>query len=349
MRNSLIIILLILLLAISFVLANVFGATSLDFVGIVSGSAQDDLKILWDIRLPRLVTGGLIGIHFAIAGALLQLVTRNALADPGLLGVSGGAILGMTIFILFEIYLSLFLMEESYRLSLDYMPLVALIGGTLGGILVFALTWKKGLSPRRFILIGITLSAFFHALSFGLILGWGPTKSELLWVWIAGSLYGASWNSFSQLWPWSIIAVVLLLILFRRLSLLRLDDDSAATRGLSVEYWRFTALLLACLFACTAVGVAGPVGFIGLVVPHLARRLIQSNLPLYFCAVFLIGANLAISADAIGRYFFRPAEIPVGIITSLIGAPVLFALLFPVDLSRIKNIFAKNKQTENKS
>ncbi|EFO32694.1 ferrichrome transport system permease protein FhuG [Roseibium sp. TrichSKD4] len=316
-----------------------WGAISIDFAGLVAGVDSPDQHIFWNIRLPRVVLAIIIGIHFAASGAILQTVTRNALADPGILGISGGEILFMTALVLFDV-IFVTLQISDYQLPLEYLPFAALLGGICGAALVFLLSWNNGISPKRFILIGVAVGSMCQAIAMGLVFGWGPTKTELLWIWISGSLYGATWDAIAFLLPWTILATLGLVLCFRKLAMLRLDDDSGSARGVSVQRWRLVCLLIACLYAGTAVGVVGPVGFIGLVVPHLARRVVRDDLRLQFIAVFFIGAILTVGADVFGRTAFAPAEIPVGVLTSLIGAPFLFFLLFPVRLFSMPKVLS---------
>ena len=308
-----------------------FGATSLNLSELLSGSSSPDNHIFWNIRMPRVLLGAMVGAHFAISGVLLQTTTRNALADPGILGISGGAILCMTFYVMFDVVL-LKASIEAYMLPLAYLPIVALLGGMLGAAAVFSLAWKGGISPSRFILVGVAVASFCQAVSLGLISGWGPTKVDLLWIWMAGSLYGATWDAIVFVLPWTILGTLGLLLGFQHIAMLRLGDDCGISRGLSVQRWRIFSLLLACIFAGSAVGVVGPIGFVGLVVPHLARRLMPNFLGLQFIATFLLGATLTVTADAFGRTLFAPAEISVGILTSLVGAPFLFFLVFPANI-----------------
>lgn len=323
-------------LILSGFLALSLGATQIDFSLLMAGATGPDSHIFWNIRLPRVLLAAQVGVHFAMAGMILQTVTRNALADPGVLGINGGAVLFMSIYVMFEVFAVAALNSENYQLSMAHLPIAALFGAVLGAAFVFGLSWKQGISPRRFVLIGVAVGSFAHAVALGLIFGWGPTKQDLLWIWIAGSLYGATWEAVTALVPWTVGITVVLRLTFRKIAMLRLDDDSALTRGLNVEVWRILALLLACIYAGTAVGAAGPVGFVGLVVPHIVRRLISDRLGLQFIATFFVGATLVMLSDGFGRAVFAPAEIPVGIITSLIGAPVLFVLLFPFQRFKVK-------------
>lgn len=329
------IIFLCILLSVLMIIALLFGSTELNMAALWHGIDDPSHHILWQIRMPRVVLAVLIGFHFAIAGAILQTVTRNALADPGILGISGGAILAMTFFVLFEILVAAASIE-AYMLPLQYLPIAALSGAVIGASCVFMLSWKRGLSPRRFVLIGIAVGSFFQAIALGLVFGWGPTQSDLLWIWISGSLYGGTWEAVQFVTPWTILTTICLALCFRQITMLRIDDNSGISRGFLVQKWRLIALLLACVYTGTAVGVVGPVGFVGLVVPHISRRFFRHQLKWQFIATAVIGAILTVSADAFGRYVFTPAEIPVGVLTSLIGAPFLFWLLFPMPFLRKK-------------
>lgn len=318
-------------LVLSVLIGLVFGATQLDFSAMLGDMADPNAHIFWQIRLPRVVMGLLVGLHFAISGMILQTTTRNALADPGILGISGGAILCMTCVVLFDVLVLGKAIEHYVPLRL-FFSLTALLGGTLGALSVFVLSWKGRLAPQRFVLTGVAVGSFCHACALGLIFGWGPTQLDILWLWIAGSLYGATWQTIGLILPWSAVGLIALFFGFRQIAMLRLDDDSGATRGFGVQHWRLFSLVLACIFAGSAVGAAGPIGFVGLIVPHIARRLIPGQLVAQFIATAFVGPILCVGSDVFGRVVFAPAEIPVGVITSLIGAPVLFFLLFPLRL-----------------
>lgn len=318
-------------LGLSVFIGLAFGATQLDFAAALGDVAGPNVHIFWQIRLPRVVMGVLVGLHFAISGMILQTTTRNALADPGILGISGGAILCMTCVVLFDVLVQGQTIEHYVPLRL-FFSLTALLGGTLGALSVFALSWKGHLAPQRFVLTGVAVGSFCHACALGLIFGWGPTQLDILWLWMAGSLYGATWQTIGLILPWSAIGLVALLFGFRQIAMLRLDDDSGSTRGFAVQRWRLFSLVLACIFAGSAIGAAGPIGFVGLIVPHIARRLIPGQLFTQFITTVLVGPILCVGSDTLGRVAFAPAEIPVGVITSLIGAPVLFFLLFPLRL-----------------
>lgn len=332
MKPSVMIAVLCLTLVLLVMVGLSFGATQLDFVQAFSSSNSPDHHILWQIRLPRVLLAVIVGVHFSASGMILQTVTRNSLADPGILGISGGAILLMTFYVMFEVLVAKASIE-AYMLPIGYLPFAALVGGMIGAAVVFALSWKGGLSPTRFILVGVAVGSFSQAVAMGLIFGWGPTKSDLLWIWISGSLYSSTWEAILFILPWTTIGIVSLLIAFPQISMLRLDDDSAIARGFHAQLWRTVSLLIACIFAGTAVGVVGPVGFVGLVVPHIARRLVPGRIGFQFVTTCIAGAILTVGADAFGRTIFAPAEIPIGVLTSLIGAPVLFFLLFPTRIS----------------
>lgn len=308
-----------------------FGATELDFSDLMAKDSGADGYVFWQIRLPRVLMGIVVGVHFALSGMVLQTTTRNALADPGILGISGGAILFMTFFVLFDIAI----LEqgiERYLPRYAFLSIAALVGGMLGALAVFTLSWKGGLVPGRFVLVGVAIGAFCHSVALGLIFGWGPTQLDILWLWMAGSLYSSTWKALYFILPWTFVGLIGLILGFRQIAMLRLDDDGGKSRGFAVQYWRLVSLVIACIFAGSAVGVVGPVGFVGLIVPHIARRIAPEHLGAQFITTGLIGAVLCVSADVLGRYVFAPAEVPVGVLTSLIGAPVLFFLLFPVRL-----------------
>lgn len=291
-----------------------------------SSVRQTDIDIIWQLRLPRTLLALVVGLHFALSGLILQTIIRNPLADPGIMGVSSGAGFAIVCSLLLTDWLSYTLALDT-PISLQWLPVAAVLGGFTVAILVLYLTKSSGFSPSRLALNGIALAAIFQGAVIWIVVVWGGGRTETTLLWLSGSLYG---RDFSHLWlilPWSLMAIIGIGIIFNPLKLLRFNDNTATTLGLNVSCWRLCAILLAVLLAASAIAVSGPVGFLGLIVPHISRLVIGNNLPKLFIISALIGASLMLSADIISRLIISPRELPAGILTTLIGIPFLLFIL----------------------
>ncbi|UTW10827.1 FecCD family ABC transporter permease [Marinobacterium rhizophilum] len=284
--------------------------------------------IVWNLRLPRVLLAGLVGMHFAIAGSLLQAVMRNPLADAGVLGINAGASLAAVLaFVLAERFWGGSGAYSALSISLDWLPLLSCGGGILAAAAVYRLGWNRGVTPVRLVLSGIAVASVLSALATGVLAGWGSMNTETVLIWLAGSLFGRDWAHLWALLPWTLLALGLLPALLAGANLLQLGDDVASSLGLRVELWRFALLLVAVLFAASAVGVVGPVGFVGLIVAQIARLSCGPDLRLQLLLGPLFGALLVMLSDLLGRLLLVPAEIPIGVITSLLGVPFFIYLL----------------------
>ena len=302
----------------------------------VSWFSQDShsQRVLWELRLPRTLVAFLAGAQFAVSGYLLQRITKNPLADPGLLGISAGASLAVvSLFLLGDIFLT---NPDPYRrtpLPLIYLPLVALLGGLLATAIVWKIWTTAKLDAIRLTLVGVAVAAIFSAAVTGVLAVWGGSYGELIVEWMAGSLYGRSWLHFHALWPWSLVLFSICLFIHRTLSQLQLPPEPAAASGVDVPFWVSRLLALAALLAATAVAVVGPVAFVGLIVPHISKILIPSFHRLSLWVTALLGGWLMVVADLIGRMLFVPMEMPIGIVTSILGVPYFLYLLRKQNLS----------------
>jgi iron complex transport system permease protein len=299
-----------------------------DVIEVLSGggSAQAH-SIVMDIRLPRIVTGILAGIHFAIAGLLLQTITRNPLADPSIMGISQGATLSVTLFLLFTVYLQEPGSHTLFALPLEWLPLVGMVGGVIAGGTIYALAFRRDLGPMRITLCGIAVGAVLHALAIGLIAGWGSARIEVLLEWLSGSLYARTWKHALFLAPFTIAGLLALPVIRRPFELLRFDAPVAQSFGLSYRQHFSFALFLSCTLAASAVGVVGPIIFVGLIVPHLARFLCSRHTTLVLPLTITLGAVVITLGDLIGRLVGQAEEIPIGVVTAICGVPVLITLL----------------------
>ncbi|WP_038689789.1 FecCD family ABC transporter permease [Rhizobium etli] len=290
------------------------------------GSAEARLIIL-DIRLPRIATGILAGIHFSLAGYLLQTITRNPLADPSLMGVSQGATLSVTIFLLFTVYVFEPGSNTLAELPVAWLPAAGLAGGLLAGGVIYLLAFRLGLSALRITLCGVAVGAVLHAVAIGLIAGWGSARIEIILEWLSGSLYARSWDHALFLLPFTIAGLAMLPVIYRPLTLLQFDASVARSFGLGYKRQFSLVLIVSSALAASAVGAVGPVVFIGLVVPHLARFLAGRNFLLSLVLTIVLGAVIVTLGDLIGRLLGQAEEIPIGVVTAVFGVPFLLALL----------------------
>jgi iron complex transport system permease protein len=271
--------------------------------------------VLFSIRLPRIVVTLLAGMALAISGAILQGLTRNDLADPGIIGINSGAGVGIAVFFLF------FPIDAA---AFAYMlPIVAFIGALLTAVLIYLFSYKKGsgLQPVRLILVGIGFSMALSGAMIVLISGAERQKVDFIARWLAGNIWGTDWPFIVALLPWIILFIPFTLYKANRLNLLSLSDPVAIGVGVSIEKERIVLLLTAVALAASAVSVTGGLAFIGLMAPHLAKALIGPRNQLFLPIAVLIGGWLLLFADTIGRNLLEPEGIPAGIMTALIGAP----------------------------
>lgn len=300
-----------------------------DTLAVLTGDGSGTARsIILDIRLPRIVTGMLAGIHLALAGLILQTITRNPLADPSIMGVSQGATLAVTLFLVLSVYGSNpgsgTLGDE---LPIEWMPVVGMAGGLLAGGLIYLLAFRHDLGPLRLTIFGVAVGAVLHAVSTGLVAGWGSPRIEILLEWMSGSLYARSWHHVLFLLPFTTAGIAALPFLHRSLDLLRFERPVARSFGLAYRRQFTIALGLACCLASSAVGVVGPIVFVGLIVPHLARFLVGRHFGLVMPLTAALGAITVTLGDLAGRVLGQAQEIPIGVVTAICGAPILILLL----------------------
>jgi iron complex transport system permease protein len=277
--------------------------------------------VLFSIRLPRIIVTLLAGMALAISGAILQGLTRNDLADPGIIGINSGAGVGIALFFLF------FPIDAA---SFAYMlPLVGFIGALLTAVLIYLFSYKKGigLQPVRLILVGIGFSMALSGAMIVIISAAERQKVDFIARWLAGNIWGTDWPFILALLPWLIVLIPFTLYKANRLNLLSLSDPVAIGVGVSIERERVILLMTAVALAASAVSVTGGIAFIGLMAPHLAKALIGPRNQLFLPIAIFTGGWLLLFADTIGRNLLEPEGIPAGIMTALIGAPYFVYLL----------------------
>ncbi|MBB6451644.1 iron complex transport system permease protein [Salirhabdus euzebyi] len=279
--------------------------------------------VLFHFRLPRIVIALLIGAAMAISGAILQSITNNELADPGIIGINAGAGFAVVLYI----YLFQNSMAEVSSISTFLLPLTALTGAMVAAILIYLISWKKGISPIRLILVGIGINSAFAALIIMFQLRMDPNDFTRATVWLSGNIAGADWTYVLALLPWVLILVPLAISLSNMLNTLQLGDDVAKSLGARVERNRLGLLFIAVALAGASVSVGGGIAFVGLVTPHLAKKIVGPVHELFLPITALMGALLLLLSDTIGRNILSPSEIPVGLIVSLVGGSYFVYLL----------------------
>jgi iron complex transport system permease protein len=271
--------------------------------------------IVWNLRLPRVLLAALVGINLAIAGSILQSVTRNPLADPQLLGLSGGGAL-----------LAVLALRVAPGAAIGSLPPLAFAGSLAGALIVYLLAWRGGVSPSRLILAGVAFGALFAAFTTGILLTSSLTVQAIM-SWLAGGFYARSWPHVQTIVPYSVAGIAGALLLARRLDVLALGDEPAAVLGVRVQRLRALLTGLAAVLTGSAVAVAGLIGFVGLIVPHAARMLVGSGHRYAIPVAALLGGALLVGSDLIARTIVEPRELPVGVVTAAIGAPAFLYLL----------------------
>lgn len=283
------------------------------------GTAQQAL-VLFQFRLPRIALALLVGMGLALSGAILQGISQNALADPGILGINAGAGLGVIGLLFF------------YRTTASappmLLPTVAFIGALLAALLIYALAYKGGsVTPSRLLLVGIAVNAGIGAAMLVLSMRMDRQLYSFAVTWLSGTIAGTSWRSVAALAPWIAVLVPLSWASARALNVLSLGEVMATGLGVTVERQRLGLIAMATALAGASVAVAGGIGFVGLVGPHLARRLVGPNHRVMLPVALLCGALLMVVADMLARNLLAPVELPVGVVVAAIGAPYFLYLL----------------------
>lgn len=287
------------------------------------GGSDMERLVVQSFRLPRIIVALMVGVGLAVAGGLLQGMIRNPLASPDIIGITGGASVAVVGFLA---YFS----DENNALtvSIKWMPVSAFIGATFIAFLVYFLSWKNGVSPVRLVLIGIGISAMMQALT-TLMMLMGPIyRASQANIWITGTVHGSTWGNVWVLVPWTLILVSIAFILSRNVNVQELGEEIATGVGGHVQRQRFVLLLVSTGLVASSVAFAGGIGFVGLMAPHMARRLVGSAFGALLPVSALIGGILVMLADLIGRTMFSPLEVPAGVFTASIGAPYFIYLLF---------------------
>ncbi|MBD8070141.1 FecCD family ABC transporter permease [Bacillus sp. PS06] len=324
-KQRLIIALALLLILATIVVGMGLGYSSLSYNRLLptlfgQGTFKEEF-VLFSVRLPRIIITLLAGMALALSGAILQGITRNDLADPGIIGINSGAGVAIAVFFLF------FPIEVG---SFVYMiPVVAFLGAILTAVLIYLLAYNRqsGLQPVSLVLIGVGFSMALSGTMIVLISSAERTKVDFIAKWLAGNIWGTDWPFIWALLPWLLILIPFTLYKANRLNLLAMSEPVAIGVGISIEKERIVLLLSAVALAASAVSVTGGISFIGLMAPHIAKALVGPRNQLFLPIAILLGGWLLLFADTIGRNIIEPSGVPAGIMVSIIGAPYFIYLL----------------------
>ena len=305
------------MLLVLFVIAVRTGSIKVSVTELYNGLfVKYDQKIatIYDLRFPRIFIAMLGGAAMAVSGVLLQAVMKNPLADPGIIGVSSGASFAAV------------LVTAFFPLMYNFTPLFACIGGCTACALVYMLSWKSGLSPLRLILVGVAINTMFTGLMSAFNSGTGSTYSGVASI-VNANITQKTWDDFRLLVCYAVVGLLLSLFVTRYCNLLSLEDKTVRSLGINVTAIRLIISFIACLLASISTAVIGPISFLGLIVPHIARLLVGSNHKVLMPYTMILGAFTFLLADTVGRTICYPYEINATIIMSVIGGPFFVFLL----------------------
>ena len=275
---------------------------------------DDSVATIYDLRFPRIFIALVGGAALAVSGVLLQAVIRNPLADPGIIGISAGASF-------FAVVVTAFFPALFY-----FSPIIAFAGGMVAFALVYVLAYNGGVSPLRVILVGVAVSAMFSGLSAAIGAGSGSASSSVVSI-IDANITMKTWADLRTLCGYGLVGLVLSLFVAKRCDLLMLQDKTARSLGLDVDVNRLVISGIAVLLASITTAIVGPISFLGLVVPHIARLLVGSGHKALIPYSMLLGAFCLLLADTLGRTLIAPMEISPAVIMSIVGGPVFIFLL----------------------
>ena len=304
------------LIALFFVAVNT-GSLQVGPMQLLSGlfvSYDETVSTIYDLRLPRILIAMVGGAATAVAGVLLQAAIRNPLADPGIIGVSAGASFAAV------------LVTAFFPMLLFFTPVFAFAGGLVAFGLVYSLSWRGGLSPLRIILVGVAVGAMFTGLMSAFDSGTGSTMSGVASL-VDANITMKTWDDFATLAVYAAIGLALALLMAKRCDLLALEDKTARSLGLNVDRACIATSAAGVLLASVSTAIIGPISFLGLLVPHIARILVGTSHRVLVPYAIVLGAFTLLLADTIGRTVAAPYEISAAVIMSIVGGPLFIVLL----------------------
>lgn len=311
-------------LIITAFISIMLGAVNFTIPGLFAALFRpDDIqrKILFDIRIPRVLNAVLVGASLSASGIILQSLLRNNLAEPGLLGISAGAGLGAIIIFLLPVSVSFMLLTP-----------VSFIFALLATISIFVIArglnskYTNFISSNKIILAGIAINALISSVNGYLLIASGSSVSQILF-WLSGGLSGRGWNEFNMIIIFVSIGLISALLLSKSLNVLNLGEELSSSLGLNVKLVQKISIAVASLLAASAVSISGIISFIGLIVPNISKMLIGTDNRFAVPCAMLLGAEFFVVADTVARIVIAPSEIPTGIVISFVGAPVFIWLI----------------------
>lgn len=294
-----------------------YGDFSMNFTTVIKtlfGFGDNTQRmVVWDLRLPRVLIAAFVGMALGVSGALLQGLTRNPLADPGIIGINqGAAVAAVALFVGFD------------NVSIHWLPFAAFFGGAVAALIIYVCAWKNGSSPVRLVLVGIGFAAFASALTTIMVVFSDIDRVGQAYMWLSGSVYGRNWDNVWSIFAWLVVLLPFSYALALPMNALLQGDDTVKSVGVSIERMRLTLIFISVALAAAGVAAAGVFGFLGLVAPHIARMLVGSTYQGLIPVSALIGACIVVVSDLVGRSIIAPNQIPAGLITAILGAPYFF-------------------------
>lgn len=301
------------LLCVTIIYAATTGSVQISYMEFITGlfdSTNEKMAAIRDLRFPRIFVAIFAGAALSVAGVLLQAIMRNPLADAGIIGISSGAA-----------FTKLFIVSF-FPTYFFFSPIAAFVGGAVACLLVFALSWRSGLNPLKLILVGIAINAIFSGLTEALI-SFGASSTGA----ITSSLTLKTWDDVTVITTYGSIGLVLAFAMYAWCNVLVLSDKTAKSIGFNVMGARIAIAAVAVLLSAVSVVVAGVISFVGILVPHIARRLVGHDHKILIPFTALLGAFIILLADTLGRTMLPPMEIPASTIMAIIGGPFLIFLI----------------------
>lgn len=325
-KITIFILMLLLLTAMIFYLS--WGTYKIGFLDIINTFLGQGTKLqkaaLLNTRLPRMLIGIAVGIALSTAGAMLQTITKNELADSGIIGINAGAAVAAVIFISLKT-------DNYYNdlgdLSIYVLPFMAILGAGISAAIIYFLSGKNRIRPRRLLLIGLGINAGLNAFITFFTFRGGVSDYNRVLIWTSGSLWGAGWSYAKILIPLVGIMFALAIFNYKKLDVLNLSEEHAVCLGLNLNNERKRFLTYGVILAGAATAFAGNIGFIGLVSPHIAKKLVGPYHKNFLIISAIISSIIILFADAVSRNLFSPIEIPVGITISIFGVPYFIYLM----------------------
>lgn len=285
------------------------------------GDAIDEL-ILLDFRLPRMMITILAGAALSISGAIVQSVTKNPIAEPGILGINAGGGFAIALFI------------SVGKINADnfvyVLPLISILGGITAALIIFIFSFNKneGVTPASMVLIGVGLQTALYGGSITIMSKFDDKQSDFIAAWFAGNIWGDEWPFVIAFLPWVLIIIPYLLFKSNTLNIIHTGDNIARGLGVRLSRERLILFFIAVMLSSAAVAVTGSISFIGLMGPHIAKRIVGPRHQLFLPIAILVGACLLVIADTIGKIVLQPGGVPAGIVVAIIGAPYFLYLMY---------------------